>query len=108
MTERGRRSGMRVLVTGTAGFVGAAVEVLGREHWLRCVDIAPTSEADDGESVGADLASYAAAVAAVEGVECVVHLAAVAGGPELFASPDGSITGTIVATANLLEAARQA
>ncbi|MEA2582088.1 MAG: uronate dehydrogenase [Thermomicrobiales bacterium] len=100
---------MRLLVTGTAGFVGtAAVEVLGREHWLRCVDIAPTPEPANGESLVADLVSYAAAVAAVEDIEAVVHLAAVAGAAELFETPELPMKSTVVATANLLEAARRA
>jgi nucleoside-diphosphate-sugar epimerase len=100
---------MRVLVTGAAGFVGsAAVEVLGREHWLRCVDIEPTSELVNGESVVIDLVSYAAAAAAVEDVAAVVHLAAIAGAPELFATPELPMKSTVVATANLLEAAQRA
>jgi uronate dehydrogenase len=100
---------MRVLVTGSAGFAGAAaVEVLGREHWLRCADIMPMPAPANGESLVADLTSYAAAVAAVEDVAAVVHLAAVAGTPELFESPEVPMKSTVVATANLLEAARRA
>jgi uronate dehydrogenase len=99
---------MRLLLTGAGGFVGAAaVEVLGREHWLRCVDIAPSPAPAHGETMVADLVSYADAAAAVEGVDAVVHLAAVAGGPPgVFDTPEVPMKGTVVATANLLEAAR--
>jgi nucleoside-diphosphate-sugar epimerase len=99
---------MRVLVTGTAGFVGpAVVAVLGGEHWLRCLDIAPTPSPVNGESVVADLVAYGAAAAAVAGMDAVVHLA-IAGRPEDYATPEVPMQGTVVATTNLLEAARRA
>jgi len=99
---------MRVLVTGSAGFVGAAAtEVLGREHWLRGADIVPMPPPADGESITVDLASYAAAAAAVDGTEAVVHLA-IAGRAADYENPETPMKGTVVATANLLEAARRA
>lgn len=99
---------MRVLVTGAAGFVGsAATEVLGAEHWLRCVDIVPMPPPRNGESVIADLQSYEAAAAAVEGTEAVVHLAIAANAPD-YENPEAPMKSTVAATANLLEAARLA
>jgi uronate dehydrogenase len=99
---------MRVLVTGTAGFVGpAVVEALAAHHWLRCVDITPTAAPARGEAVVADLVSYASAAAAVAGMDAVVHLA-IAGRPADYATPEAPMRGTVVATANLLEAARRA
>jgi UDP-glucose 4-epimerase len=99
---------MRLLVTGTAGFVGqAAVEVLAREHWLRCVDVRPGPTPANGETVLGDLASYAVAAAAVEGIDAVVYLA-IAGQPGDYENPEIPMQGTVVATANLLEAARRA
>ena len=99
---------MRILVTGTAGFVGqAAVEVLGRDHWQRDVDIRPGPAPPSGETMLGDLASYAFAAAAVEGIEAIVHLA-IAGQPSDYESTEIPMKGTVVATANLLEAARRA
>jgi nucleoside-diphosphate-sugar epimerase len=102
------RHDLRILVTGTAGFVGqAAVEVLGRDHWQRVVDIRPGPIPPSGETMIGDLASYTFAAAAVEGIEAVVHLA-IAGQPGDYESPEIPMKGTVVATANLLEAARRA
>lgn len=99
---------MRLLVSGTAGFVGpAAVEVLGREHWLRCVDIVPSRPPANGEAAIADLSDFSAARAAVEGIDAVVHLA-IAGAPADYETPEVPMKGTVVATANLLEAAHRA
>jgi nucleoside-diphosphate-sugar epimerase len=99
---------MRVLVTGTAGFVGpAVVEVLGGEHWLRCLDIAPASAPAIGERVVADLVDFEAAMAAVSGMDAVAHLA-IAGRPSDYETPTAPMQGTVVATTNLLEAARRA
>lgn len=99
---------MRLLVTGTAGFVGrAAVEILGQERWLRCVDIVPSAQPKTGETIVADLSSYEAAAAAIDGIEAVVHLA-IAGRPGDYETPEIPMEGTVVATANLLEAAHRA
>jgi nucleoside-diphosphate-sugar epimerase len=100
---------MRILLTGAGGFAGrAAVEVLSRDHWLRCVDIAPSPVPARGETRIADLASYADAAAAVEGMDAIVHLAAVAGAAELFETPEIPMKSTVVGTTNLLEAAKRA
>jgi nucleoside-diphosphate-sugar epimerase len=98
---------MRVLVTGSAGFVGtAAVEVLSQDCWLRCVDIGATPAPAHGESAVLDLTRYTAAQAAVEGVDAIVHLA-IAGRPADYENPEIPMQGTVVATTNLLEAARR-
>lgn len=99
---------MRVLLTGAAGFVGhAAIQVVGQEHWLRCVDVVPMAKPANGESAVADLASYAAAAAAVEGTDAIIHLA-ITGKPGAYESPEEPMRSTVVATANLLEATRRA
>jgi nucleoside-diphosphate-sugar epimerase len=96
------------LVTGAAGFVGpAVVEVVGREHWVRCADQMPMPSPANGECVTVDLVNYAEAAAAVEGIEAVVHLA-IAGRPGDYETPEVPMQGTVVATANLLEAAHRA
>lgn len=98
---------MRLLVTGSAGWIGAAaVEVLGRSHWVRGADLVPSPMPVDGESVVADLGDWAEAEAAVQGVDAIVHLAH--GGNPAQQTPASMIYGTVVATVNLLEAAHRA
>ena len=98
---------MRLLVTGSAGWIGsAAVEVLGRSHWLRCADLVPSPTPANGESVVVDLGDWAEAEAAVDRVDAVVHLAH--GGNPDQQTPASMIHGTVVATVNLLEASQRA
>lgn len=100
---------MRVLVTGAAGFVGTpTVEVLENDHWLRCLDIRQSPQPTNGEVVVRDLVNFDEAVAAVEDIDAVVHLAAVVGLPDRFSSPELPMKNTVVATANLLEASQRA
>lgn len=99
---------MRVLVTGAAGFVGTAVaEVLGAAHWLRCVDIAALSPPSNGECLRVDLADYRMAVTATQAMDAVVHLAMGHIGDEAD-GPEPQMRGTVLATVNVLEAARRA
>ena len=99
---------MKVLLTGAAGFAGqAAVEVLGAEHWLRCADIRPSPEPRDGETIVCDLVSAADAARAVEGIDAVVHMA-MGPVPEPDDAPELLMQTNVVATANLLDAARRA
>jgi nucleoside-diphosphate-sugar epimerase len=65
---------MRVLVVGGAGYVGSLVTPLLREHHvLRIFD--PLPPAVDADHVRADATDYPALVAAMDGVEAVVHSA---------------------------------
>lgn len=97
---------MRVLVTGSAGFVGQAViEVLGREHQVRAFDIVPTPGARD-EIVG-DIADYATVTMAMDSMEAVVNLA-MAGGEHAYETPELPMRVNVQGTANVLEAAHRA
>jgi len=72
----------RILITGAAGKIGSALRegLRGRYPLLRLTDIAPLDPAQAGEEiVSADLSDLAAVEAAMQGVDCVVHLGAVPG-----------------------------
>lgn len=99
---------MRVLLTGAAGFAGqGAVEVLGREHWLRCADIRQSPDPREGETVICDLTDPADAERAVEGIDAVVHMA-MGPVPGEDDPPALLMETNVLATANLLWAARRA
>ena len=68
---------MRILVTGGAGFIGRRLieKMVERGHEPVCFDLVET---DLCESIVGDITDREAVSAAVEGVEAVVHLAAVA------------------------------
>src|SRR6266852_2958072 len=70
----------RVLITGAAGRIGRTLRAgLGKRHrLLRLLDLAPLDAAAAGEEVvHADIGDLAAMEAALEGIDCVVHLAGV-------------------------------
>ena len=68
----------KVLITGAAGYVGGIL----RSHWgdrypLRLADIRPVEDlADHEEFVETDIAEYEQILAACQGMDAVVHLAA--------------------------------
>lgn len=71
----------RVLITGAAGAIGRALRsgLRGRYPALRLSDLAPLGDPGPGEELcTADIRDLAATEATMEGVDCVVHLAAVA------------------------------
>ena len=65
-----------VLVTGAAGAIGRPVcaELTRRGHRVRALDIRPVPDVPD--AVVADVADAGAVDAAVDGVDCVLHLGA--------------------------------
>jgi uronate dehydrogenase len=67
----------RILNTGAAGNIGKTLRegLRGRYPVLRLSDIAPMDPARSGEEVvPADLTDFAQVEAAMQGVDCVVHL----------------------------------
>ncbi|MCP3989409.1 MAG: NAD(P)-dependent oxidoreductase [Actinomycetia bacterium] len=100
---------MRILITGSTGFVGRYVmaDALRRGHKVRAV-VRPSSSGsalgsllDDSalESVGVDLRSSDGLDEALDGVDCVIHLAAAKAG-DFYTQ----FAGTVIGTENLLRA----
>jgi uronate dehydrogenase len=97
----------RVLLTGAAGSIGRALRagLRGQYSLLRLLDVAPQEPAEAGEEVVTlDLNDRRASEAAMEGVDAVVHLAAIPG----EASFDDILEGNITTTYSVYEAARRA
>jgi uronate dehydrogenase len=69
----------KVLITGAAGHIGRALRAGMRGHYtLRLADIAPQAPAVEGEEVvAADIRDLAAMTQAMQGMDCVVHLAGI-------------------------------
>jgi uronate dehydrogenase len=71
----------KVLITGAAGRIGVVLRagLRGVYPMLRLADQAPLGDAQEGEEIRAfDIRDPASALAALDGVDCVVHLAAIA------------------------------
>ena len=96
----------RILITGAAGRIGRTLrEGLAKNYeLLRLLDLAPLGEAAAREQlVRADIADLTAIEAALDGIDCVVHLAAV---PEED-TWEKILPANIVGTYNVFEAARR-
>ena len=100
----------RILLLGAAGGIGSAVRegLAGRYAPMRLADIAPMAPAAPGEeTVHADLLDIPSLVAAMTGIDCVVHMAGVPVEPETRAW-EQVLPANIVGVHNLFEAARLA
>ncbi len=108
----------RYLVTGGAGFIGSHLVdslVTAGEH-VRVVDDLSTGHRENLSSHGADafefieddLSAPGVAERVVEGVEYVLHIAAIPSVPRSVKDPVGSHRANVDATVLLLEAARAA
>src|SRR5436190_8968404 len=104
------------LVTGGAGFIGSHLseELLRRGHTVRIVDSLITGKrrnldhVPDAGFVEGDLADLAVARRAVDGVEYVLHQAAIPSVPRSVKDPLTSNQANITASLNILVAARDA
>jgi uronate dehydrogenase len=97
----------RVLITGAAGEIGRSLRTGLKGHYpvLRLLDVAAQPAAELGEEVVTlDLNDRDATEAAMEGIDAVIHLAAIAG----EASFDEILSGNITTTYSVFEAARRA
>jgi len=96
----------RILITGAAGKIGSTLREGLRERYavLRLSDIAPLDPARASEEiVRADLSDLAEVEAAMRGVDCVVHLGAIAGEDTW----DKILPNNVVGTWNVFESARR-
>jgi nucleoside-diphosphate-sugar epimerase len=104
------------LVTGGAGFIGShlAEELVRRGHRVRVVDSLITGKRQNLDHVpgveffGGDLADAAVARRAVDGVEYVLHQAAIPSVPRSVNDPAASNEANVTASVNVLVAARDA
>ena len=103
----------RYLVTGGAGSIGSHVvdALAARGDGVRVVDDLSTGSADnlvghpDVELIEADLADRQVAEAAVAGIECAIHLAAIPSVPRSIKEPRRAHRANVDATHELLVAA---
>jgi nucleoside-diphosphate-sugar epimerase len=103
------------LVTGGAGFIGSHLveELLRRGHAVRIADDLSTGKAanlppEGAEFLQGDLADLAVAAAAVNGIDVVLHQAAIPSVPRSIDDPVRSHRANVDATFNVLVAARDA
>lgn len=116
----GQFDGKKVLVTGSAGFIGshlterlvregASVRAfyhynsMGRRGWLENSEVA-----DDIEFFAGDIGDPLAVHKAVQGCDYVFHLAALIGIPYSYYAPDAYVRTNVNGTLNIVQAAREA
>jgi UDP-glucose 4-epimerase len=101
-------SGQHVLVTGGAGFVGrSVVRALRRQGaQVTVVDLQPFPDGDVTSVVGEITDPPTRDAAVVEGLDGIVHLAAVTSVLRSMEDPAGVYEANVAATAGLLELAR--
>jgi UDP-glucose 4-epimerase len=104
---------MNVLVTGGAGFIGSHLveTLLARGERVRVLDNLSSGRranlpAAGVEFIEGDIRDTAAVATAVQGVDAIVHLAAVASVQASVDDPLGTHATNLVGTLNVLEAAR--
>ena len=99
------KSSGRILITGAAGAIGSTLHrgLAGRYALLRLADVKPVAAPGPGEeAVECDITDLQAVSAAMQGIDCVVHLAGVPReGPW-----DAILPNNVVGTYNVFEAAR--
>ncbi len=104
-----RRSPLKILVTGGAGFIGSHVvdRLLDDGHEARVFDVLDSADRRERcETVVGDLLDAPAVRQAAEGCDAIIHLAAAADVGLVMKDPSGSEALNARGTLNVLEAAR--
>ncbi len=105
------------LVTGGAGFIGSHLvrEILSRGHAVRVLDNFATGRRDNMEGLGNDVRLFEGDLRdgkvvreAVDGVDYVLHQAALSSVPRSLEDPTSTTEVNVVGTAVLLEESRRA
>lgn len=106
---------MQLLITGGAGFIGSnlARVALADGHSVRVLDNLSTGRREnldtlDVDFIEASILDMDAVTKAMEGVDSVVHLAAIPSVPRSVANPRASHEANTTGTLNVLEGARTA
>ena len=108
---------MHVLITGGAGFIGSNLArfLLAKDDVtsVRVIDDLSTGnranlDGLDVEFVEASILDYPALLEAAQGIDSIVHLAAIPSVPRSVANPRASHEANTTGTLNVLEAAREA
>ena len=103
MTDSTRR---KVLITGARGRIGTClIEGLKDRYDLRLHNRTPETQPEGFEHVTAVLADYDAVCPIMEGIDTVIHMAA---NPRVSAPWEDILNDNIIATRNVLEAAKEA
>ena len=107
---------MKVLITGGAGFIGSnlakAMLATGNYSEVRVIDDLSTGYAANLDGVDVvytegSILEYETLVQVVDGVDSIVHLAAIPSVPRSVANPRASHDANATGTLNVLEAARE-
>jgi UDP-glucose 4-epimerase len=102
---------MRVLVTGGAGFLGSHIAdaASARGHDVRVLDVRPSPWVAAGqEAVVADVRDADAVAVAMQDVDLVFHLAAIADLGEAKSDPERALDVSVAGTRTVIAAARAA
>lgn len=100
---------MKVLVTGGGGFIGSHVvdKLMNKGVDVRIFDVMLPDWRDDVECYNGSILDLTALSFAMQGIDCVIHLAAVADVKNVFDEPHYSESINVRGTINVLEAARR-
>ena len=108
---------MTFLITGGAGFIGSNLveELLGRGERVRVLDNFSTGFRKNIEQwqssieiVEGDIREYDVVLKAMQGVDCVLHQAALPSVPRSIQDPIASNASNVTGTLNVLQAVREA